>query len=948
MYKPEIGVLLEQIMNLNRRRKHENSEYHICFASRAIIIRNLMIALLLVLSFSSCSKDRENQVKGDIDSLQTRQEALFFGSLWVHGFDMDYQPMFASKTKHEEDFGDRYLPMDSGKFTFIYDSPLPDMISYTVYKSGREAMETGVVGDLVFDQDLKEYIFDIFLEGDYKEEESYELEFTFSSQNEKAYYYTGLVVSDKYNSDRGISRLMEYMKQTFKTDNISIVDQPLIWISNISEESVSYDVKMTGAMRRENGFDYYTFNQQYLYNNKEGRFEEVYSYRNDKQRYYYDKEVGWILGNQVFTGDGVYEDKSIQDSYVRKQISSEYFDLYYNDSEMVIYDRKEEYLHKIIHLEKFDSDYVYDEYSNHKIEVLELTDKGEVNFAILGYQNSIEGGIESSINQKIGIGFYTYENGRIYRKGFIEKGLPISELETYLYDNTYYSQEAGKLYFWNEGSLYSLAFKDASFIHEGYFLKGSFLSSEGVILWQGSQEKMNTSVFVVNLQGQSLESYNLYRSGETKRLLGVGDGQVIVGVYELENTFEYLDQTIIYPYHRIDIYDFKGNLLESLTLESPYFYGDVYKNISDKDGFYHDNQMYVDVLKMTQSGRLKGLKVYFEVEDTLELPYLSADIESKLEMDEQHIELGLDAVQPEEIDGGVIQTTSDGFADKDIIYLTKSSFVGNHQDLLMDYEPVDVYEVKADGRTYYEESFNSSLLSSQDARQVTIEYIEELENQKVKTLMYDSKWRSQDQYLEDIVVIPQKPELPRGCEVTSLSILLHYYMEAAPDKIQLASELDQQLGQYAEIDGVIHFTDMHTAFAGSMDNTREPGLGVYIEPVYKLGKEYIDGNSVTTGAFDVSGLGFDQMLTLLSHKIPVLVIVPNRYRKVSDYAIEVWKTPSGFMEVTYQEHSVVVMGFDKDYIYYSDPSKNKIDRKPLSEFKEAWESIGSQGMIIFE
>ncbi len=932
IYKLDERQPLEQIMvkELVMQSHKNDPKYHTSFGTRGVFIRYMVTALLLVVLISGCSREKGEDPTVEENSMGISVGNTFFGALWMHGQDLDYHPMYAAKTKHEKDFEDKYLPFKGNRLSFSYDTFLPEKITYTVYGPDREAIETGLVVNFTWLEDTK-YVFDVELEGDYTKDEAYELELLMTYQGDKAYYYTGFKKSLLLSRDMGIDNLLELMTESLKEEDISIVDSPLIWITDTSDQETTYKVRLTGAKRLENGFEYYSMTKLYRMKNLD-KVEEVFSFQTDKQRFYFDKDLGWVLGKQVLESESSLEIDGFAGNYEYRQASSENFDVYYNDYEMVIFDKKESYLHKIVHMEKFDSDYVYDEYSDHKIEVLEVTDSGQVNFIIYGYQNMIEGQDNQEVDQRIGMGFYSYYDGQIARKGFMEKGMPTQELFSDLSNMTYYSQEAHKLYFWNNQSLYSLSFVEGDFVHEGYFLKGNFYSSEGMIAWQGSDDKLNASVFIVNLQGQGLESYNLYRSGENKRLLGLGNGQVIVGVYDLEDTFEYLDQTIEYPYHRLDLYDYKGQIMDKMEVGSPYFYGQVYENASSGNDVNLQGKFFVDVLKMEESGRLKSYNVYFDVEETIEItnPIIETQVTDQVN------------------DKFTIDVPENTFPDKDIIYLSNPIFSGNPTKLVMSYAPLDVYEVRSDGRVYYAESLASALISSHDARQVTIEYVEALNGENMRTLMYDSGWKSQREYLEDIMVIPQRPELPRGCEVTSLSIMLHHYMETAPDKIQLASELDQQVDQYAEIDGVIHFTDMHTAFAGSMDDTSQPGLGVYIEPVYKLAKEYIHGDSVTKGVFDLSGMSFDQMLTLVSKEIPVLVIIPNRYRKVPDYAIEVWKTPSGFMEVTYQEHSVVVMGFDENYIYYSDPSKEIIDKKPLSEFKEGWESIGSQGMIILE
>ncbi len=53
------------------------------------------------------------------------------------------------------------------------------------------------------------------------------------------------------------------------------------------------------------------------------------------------------------------------------------------------------------------------------------------------------------------------------------------------------------------------------------------------------------------------------------------------------------------------------------------------------------------------------------------------------------------------------------------------------------------------------------------------------------TEIFNNKDLREQVYLDDIIIIPQRPELPRGCEVTALSILLNRYVDDAPSKLTL-------------------------------------------------------------------------------------------------------------------------------------------------------------------
>lgn len=89
--------------------------------------------------------------------------------------------------------------------------------------------------------------------------------------------------------------------------------------------------------------------------------------------------------------------------------------------------------------------------------------------------------------------------------------------------------------------------------------------------------------------------------------------------------------------------------------------------------------------------------------------------------------------------------------------------------------------------------------------------------------------------LLDAPVISQLPELPRGCEVTSLAMLLQY-QGVSIDKMKLAEEVQKVPFSKDGFNG-----NPHDGFVGSMTSLGEPGLGVYSEPIYKLADQYLPG-----------------------------------------------------------------------------------------------------------
>lgn len=188
-------------------------------------------------------------------------------------------------------------------------------------------------------------------------------------------------------------------------------------------------------------------------------------------------------------------------------------------------------------------------------------------------------------------------------------------------------------------------------------------------------------------------------------------------------------------------------------------------------------------------------------------------------------------------------------------------------------------------------------------------------------------------------VLRQYPELPRGCEVTSLSMLLHYH-DMNVDKMTLANQIKKDTTKYSVKNDRIYFGDPHQGFVGNMYNLSKPGYGVYHKPIASLAKKYVGDRVI-----DMTGGSFFEMLVHLNAERPVWVITNTTYKKLPTSAFQEWHTPNGKRFITMKEHSVLVTGYDKKYIYFNDPlGRNK--KAPINDFREAWVQMGKQAITI--
>jgi uncharacterized protein YvpB len=216
---------------------------------------------------------------------------------------------------------------------------------------------------------------------------------------------------------------------------------------------------------------------------------------------------------------------------------------------------------------------------------------------------------------------------------------------------------------------------------------------------------------------------------------------------------------------------------------------------------------------------------------------------------------------------------------------------------------------------------NSSAVSSE----VTIP---NTDNTQVVSLLENGK-------LVNVPHIQQMPELPRGCEVTSLAMLLQY-AGVSVDKMTLANEIT-----------TIPFRDSNglrgnpnDGFVGDIYSFDNPGYGVYHAPIAALAEEYLPGRII-----DLTGGDIDSVYTRIDNGSPVWVITNSRFSQLPESEFTTWQTSSGEIQITYREHSVLVVGYDVKYVYLNDPlAEQSYTAVPRDSFEDSWIQMGKQAI----
>ncbi|WP_230199566.1 C39 family peptidase [Bacillus testis] len=190
---------------------------------------------------------------------------------------------------------------------------------------------------------------------------------------------------------------------------------------------------------------------------------------------------------------------------------------------------------------------------------------------------------------------------------------------------------------------------------------------------------------------------------------------------------------------------------------------------------------------------------------------------------------------------------------------------------------------------------------------------------------------------KDVPLVMQNPELPRGCEVTSLAMVLQYRGKSV-DKMELAEQINKVPFEQNGLRG-----NMHKGFVGDMYSLNKPGLGVYVEPIIELAKHYVPKRKIV----DLTGKDPEDLYHAVSKGNPVWVITNARFQELTKDHFLTWNTDEGKMDVTYRQHSVVITNYDDDYVYVNDPLHTKPNRAiSRQNFEAAWIQMGRQAMYI--
>lgn len=186
---------------------------------------------------------------------------------------------------------------------------------------------------------------------------------------------------------------------------------------------------------------------------------------------------------------------------------------------------------------------------------------------------------------------------------------------------------------------------------------------------------------------------------------------------------------------------------------------------------------------------------------------------------------------------------------------------------------------------------------------------------------------------EDFSVICQYPELPTGCEVTALAMVLNYDGIKA-DKCDIADNYLEK--------GEIGKTDFREAFVG--DPRDEDSFGCYAPVLTKAANSYLAAKKSKLRAKDVSGTEFDKLLPYIDRGVPV--IIWGTQNCAAGYYTEEWEISGEVLSWYYPEHCMVLIGYSDVQVWVADPLEGEVLTFDRVIFKLRYDELFRQAVVI--
>lgn len=187
-----------------------------------------------------------------------------------------------------------------------------------------------------------------------------------------------------------------------------------------------------------------------------------------------------------------------------------------------------------------------------------------------------------------------------------------------------------------------------------------------------------------------------------------------------------------------------------------------------------------------------------------------------------------------------------------------------------------------------------------------------------------------------IPALLQNPELPTGCEITSLTMLLNGLGFGVSKEMMADAYLPK---------GEMELGNFHEVFVG---NPRDPqALGCYAPVIVSAANRFLQEQGTSVQAKNITGTPFEDLSKYLARHVPVLVWTTMELGDPRPG--KSWEDPSTgqVLQWTAGEHCVVLLGYSRqeNLVYVNDPRVG-FCAYPADKMALRYQQMGSQAVVL--
>ena len=199
--------------------------------------------------------------------------------------------------------------------------------------------------------------------------------------------------------------------------------------------------------------------------------------------------------------------------------------------------------------------------------------------------------------------------------------------------------------------------------------------------------------------------------------------------------------------------------------------------------------------------------------------------------------------------------------------------------------------------------------------------------------------------LTDFDIIEQYPELPTGCEITAMTMVLNYYGYNV-DKVTMAMDYmpKVQAEFYRSEDGRLMGPDLENFFVG--DPTEETGYICGTGAIVTAANAYLTDVGSDMTAVAMKNAQPEELYDLIDQGTPVVIWCTINMEDRAE--TDGWYREDGtYMEWSTNDHGAVLIGYDEDTVTVADPIYSRITVSRV-QFEKIFAERGGQCVILTE